>query len=54
MVQNGHGDAPIINLRENPSTDVLVQICDPRLKIDEEDEFTRLWQTVREVMESIV
>ena len=54
MIQNGHGEAPIINLRNDPSTDMLIQMCDPRIKIDQEDEFTRLWQTVREAMESIV
>jgi hypothetical protein len=56
MIQNGHGDAPDNNLRDSPSTDMLVQMCDPRVQIDEteEDEFTRLWQTVREAMESIV
>jgi hypothetical protein len=52
MIQNGHGDSPIINLRENPTTNTLVQMCDPRVKIDKEEEFALLWQTVREAMES--
>ena len=54
MIQNGHGEAPIINLRNAPSTDMLIQMCDPRIKIEQEDEFTKLWQAVREAMESIV
>jgi hypothetical protein len=29
-------------------------MCDPKVKVDEEEEFTKLWQTVREAMESIV
>ena len=52
MIQNGHRDSPIINLRENPTTNMLVQMCDPRVKIDKEEEFALLWQTVREAMES--
>jgi hypothetical protein len=54
MYQNGHGDTPIINLRENLTTNTLVRMCDPRIKIDEEDEFAQLWQTVREAMESFI
>jgi hypothetical protein len=53
MNQNGHGGVPIINLRDSPGTDMLVQMWDPKVKVDEEDELTRLWQTVREAMESI-
>jgi lambda repressor-like predicted transcriptional regulator len=36
MSQNGHDYAPIINLRENVTTDTLFRMCDPRVKIDEE------------------
>jgi hypothetical protein len=53
MNQNGHGSAPIINLRDNPGTDMLTRMCDPKVKVDDEEEFTNLWQTVREAMESI-
>ena len=28
------------------------RMCDPRVKIDHKDEFTALWQTVREAIES--
>jgi hypothetical protein len=52
MNQNGHGGSPIINLRENATTNTLVQMCDPRVKVDKEEEFALLWQTVREAMES--
>jgi hypothetical protein len=54
MIQNGHGEAPIINLRDHPGTDILVKMCSPKVKLEEEEEFTRLWQTVREAMESLV
>jgi hypothetical protein len=54
MIENGHGNSPIINLRENPTTNTLVRMCDPRIKIDEEEEFAQLWQTVRETMESFI
>ena len=54
MTENGHGYAPIIDLRDNPSTDVLIRMCDPKVRIEHEDEFTMLWQTVREAMETIV
>jgi hypothetical protein len=54
MIQNGHGEVPIINLRDNPSTNILVQMCNPKVKLEEEEEFTKLWQTVREAMESIM
>jgi hypothetical protein len=53
MNQNGHGSAPIIKLRDNPGTDMLIRMCDPKVKVDDEEEFTNLWQTVREAMESI-
>jgi hypothetical protein len=53
MSQNGHEYAPIINLRENLTTDTLFRMCDPRVKINEENEFAKLWQTVREAMESL-
>jgi hypothetical protein len=54
MIQNGHGEAPIINLRDHPGTDILVKMCSPKVKLEEEEEFTRLWQTVREAMELLV
>ena len=54
MNQNGQGSAPIINLRDSPGTDMLIQMCNPKVKVDDEEEFTNLWQTVREAMESIV
>jgi hypothetical protein len=54
MIQNGHREVPIINLRDNPSTNILVQMCNPKVKLEEEEEFTKLWQTVREAMESIM
>jgi hypothetical protein len=54
MNQNGQGSAPIINLRDSPGSDMLIRMCDPKVKVDEEEEFTKLWQTVREAMESIV
>jgi len=53
MIRNGHGESPIINLRDNHGTDTLIQMCDPKVRIEQEDEFARLWQTVREAMESI-
>ena len=54
MNQNGQGSAPIINLRDSPGTDMLIRMCNPKVKVDDEEEFTNLWQTVREAMESIV
>ena len=53
MIQNGHGDAPIFDLRDNESTDTLIRMCDPKVKIEHEDDFTALWQTVREAIESL-
>jgi hypothetical protein len=53
MIENGHGGAPIIDLRSCPSANVLINMCDPKVKIDNEDEFSLLWQTVRESMETI-
>ena len=53
MELNGHGNCPIVDLRGDPSTDLLIKMCDPRIKIESEDEFTQLWQTVREAMETI-
>ena len=53
MELNGHGDCPIIDFRADPSTNVLMKMCNPNIKIEDEDSFTELWQTVREAMESI-
>ena len=53
MIANGHGSALIFDLRGYPSTNRLINMCDPIVKIDEEDEFTLLWQTVRDNMENI-
>ena len=42
MIKNGHGGCPIIDLRADPSVNVLIEMCNPKIKIDEEDEFIAL------------
>ena len=53
MMENGHGSARIFDLRGCPSTNILINMCDPTVRIDDEDKFTSLWQTVRDSMEDI-
>ena len=53
MILNGHGGWPIIDLRGDPSADTLIEMCDPRIKKEEKDDFISMRQTVREAMESI-
>ena len=54
MILNGHGGCPILDLRSDPSANTLIETCDPRIKIEEEDEFAGMWQTVRKAMETII
>ncbi len=53
MIENGHEQAPIMDLTSCESTNTLIRMCDPKTKIDQEAEFSVLWQTVRDAMESI-
>ena len=53
MIDNGHGDCPILDLRADPSANTLIEMCNPKIRIEDEDEFTSMWQTVREAMETI-
>jgi hypothetical protein len=53
MIENGHEHAPIMDLTSCESTNTLIRMCDPKVKIDQEAEFAVLWQTVRDAMESI-
>ena len=53
MMENGHGSARIFDLRGCPNTNILINMCDPTVRIDDEDKFTSLWQTVRDSMEDI-
>ena len=42
-----------MDLTSCESTNTLIRMCDPKVKIDQEAEFAVLWQTVRDAMESI-
>ena len=54
MILNGHGGCPIIDLRAEPSANTLIEMCNPNIRIEDEDEFASMWQTVREAMEAII
>ena len=53
-IENGHEGCPIIDLRADPSANVLIEMCNPNIRIEEEDDFTSLWQSVREALETIL
>ena len=53
MIINGHEGCPILDLTADPSGNILIDMCNPKVRIEDEDEFASLWQTVREAMETI-
>ena len=54
MIMNSHEHCPIIDLRDNPASDMLVRMCNPNIAIENEEEFTLLWANIREALEPVV